>query len=80
LAAAVKDQGGKNIVGTQTFGKGIVQATETLEAGDAIKLTIMQYFSPKGNAINEKGVKPDYVVKAGNGEEDKQLEKAISLL
>lgn len=45
-----------------------------------MKLTIMQYFSPKGNAIQEKGITPDYEVKNPEGTEtDKQLEKAESL-
>ena len=63
LAAAVKDNSSNALVGTNTFGKGIVQVSGTLEDGSALKLTTMQYFSPKGSVINGKGVKPDYVVK-----------------
>lgn len=76
LAAAVKDNGPGKIVGVTTYGKGVVQSTTKLEDGSAYKLTIMQYFSPKGNAIHDKGVKPDYEVKG----EDAQLNKAIELL
>lgn len=81
LAAAVKDDGTSPLVGTTTFGKGIVQSTQQRQDGSAIKLTTMQYFSPKGNAIHEKGVKPDYTVKnSKKSKEDKQLDKAIELL
>lgn len=81
LAAAVKDDGTNPLVGTTTFGKGIVQSTQQRQDGSAIKLTTMQYFSPKGNAIHEKGVKPDYVVKnSKKSKEDRQLNKAIELL
>lgn len=76
LAAAVKDNGPGKIVGVTTYGKGVVQATTKMEDGSAYKLTIMQYYSPKGNAINGKGVTPDYQVKGA----DAQLEKAIDLL
>lgn len=79
LAAALKDNGVK-LVGQKTFGKGVIQSTAKLEDGSALKLTIMQYFSPKGNAIHEKGVKPDYEVENKEGsEKDNQLEKAESL-
>ena len=81
LAAAVKDAGKNPLVGTTTFGKGIVQSTGELKDGSALKLTTMQYFSPKGNSINGKGVTPDYVVKnSKDGKEDKQLTKAEALL
>ncbi len=81
LAAAVKDDGTNPLVGTTTFGKGIVQTSGELSDGSALKITTMQYFSPKGNQINGKGVKPDYTVKnSKNGKTDKQLEKAVELL
>ena len=80
LAAALQDNG-TALVGETTYGKGVVQSTVELDDGTALKLTIMQYFSPKGRTINEKGITPDYEVKAGGeGEEDSQLEKALSLL
>ena len=79
LAAALKDNGIK-IVGNKTFGKGVIQSTMELSDGSALKLTIMQYFSPKGNVINEKGVTPDYEIKnVENSSKDEQLEKAMSL-
>lgn len=78
LAGALQDNGFK-IVGTNTFGKGIIQSTMELEDGSAVKLTIAQYFTPNGNVVHKKGLKPDYVVK-NKGDKDKQLEKAESLL
>lgn len=88
VAAAVKDNVEDALVGTTTYGKGIVQEILPLEEGDAIKLTIMQYFSPKGNSIHEVGVEPDYVVELqeedfdenGRLTNDRQLDKAIELL
>ena len=79
LAGALKDNGCK-LVGETTFGKGVIQSTAELKDGSALKLTIMQYFSPKGNAIQDKGVTPDYEVKNDeNSKTDKQLQKAQSL-
>lgn len=81
IAAAVKDYKAGEIIGTKTFGKGIVQSTRKLNDGDALKLTIEQYFSPKGNKIHKKGVKPDRIVKdIKKTEKDEQLEKALELL
>lgn len=80
LAAALKDNGFA-LVGQTTFGKGVIQSTNEMEDGSALKLTIMEYFSPKGNAIHEKGVAPDYEVKnEENTEADEQLQKALQLL
>ena len=79
LAAALQDNG-VPMVGQKTFGKGIIQSTVALDDGSALKLTVMQYFSPKGNKIHETGVTPDYKVKNDKDSEiDKQLEKALSL-
>lgn len=79
LAGALKDNGCK-LVGETTFGKGVIQSTAELKDGSALKLTIMQYFSPKGNAIQDKGITPDYEVKNDeNSKTDKQLQKAQSL-
>ena len=81
LTAAVKDNNGGKIVGTKTFGKGIIQNTSQFKDGSALKLTVMQYLSPDGNEIHKKGVKPDYVVKLKkNDDTDYQLNKAVELL
>lgn len=79
LAGAVKDNTDNPLVGVTTFGKGIVQTSGQMEDGSALEMTTMQYFSPNGNKIHKKGVKPDYVVE-NTETEDKQLEKAIELL
>lgn len=76
MTAALKDYERAVVVGTNTFGKGIVQTTYTMGDGTGYKLTTNEYFSPKGNSIHKIGVKPDFVI---NGEE-KQLEKALELL
>ena len=81
LTAAVRDNNGGKIVGTKTFGKGIIQNTSQFKDGSALKLTVMQYLSPDGNEIHKKGVKPDYVVKLKkNDDTDYQLNKAVELL
>ena len=81
LTAAVKDNNGGKIVGTKTFGKGIIQNTSQFKDGSALKLTVMQYLSPDGNEIHKKGVKPDYVVKLKkNDDTDYQLNQAVELL
>ena len=81
MAAAIKDNEGGKLVGETTFGKGIIQGTIDLQDGSAMSLTIMQYFSPKGNEIHENGVEPDYAVKLPeDAKTDKQLEKALELL
>lgn len=76
LTAAVMDDSNNKVVGTRTYGKGIVQDTKQLEDGSALKLTVMQYFSPKGRVIHKKGIKPDYVIK----KPAEQLKKAESIL
>lgn len=80
LAAALQDNGIK-LVGQKTYGKGVIQSTAELKDGSALKLTIMQYFSPKGRAINKKGIEPDYKVENKKGSKtDDQLRKALSLV
>ena len=81
VAAAVKDNHGGRLVGTTTYGKGIIQSTVAFKDGTAMSLTIMQYLSPKGKKINGIGVKPDYFIQQKeNGKHDLQLKKAIDLL
>ena len=59
FAGAVKDYGIGTIVGTTTYGKGVVQTIQPLTDGSAVKITIAKYFTPKGNDINKKGITPD---------------------
>jgi len=63
VTGAIKDYKRGTIIGEKTFGKGIVQQVIPLRTEDAIKLTIAQYFTPKGNYIHEKGIEPDIEVK-----------------
>lgn len=88
LSAGVQDNGEGLIVGTLTYGKGIIQQMEQLSDGSAVNLTILQYFSPKGKIIHKVGITPDYVVELteedyntdGQLIDDKQLNKALELL
>lgn len=86
LAGAVKDYKLGTLVGTTTFGKGIVQRPISLSDGSAVKLTISTYYSPNGNNIHGVGVEPDIVYEF-DGERyyseeayDNQLEKAKEVL
>ncbi|AFS79060.1 carboxy-terminal processing protease CtpA [Gottschalkia acidurici 9a] len=89
LAAAIQDTKEGTIVGTKTFGKGIVQTVKPLSDGTGIKLTVSQYFTPNGRSIHKKGVEPDIVVKLPedieqigpeNLKEDTQLKKALEVV
>ena len=62
VTGAIKDYKRGTVIGQKTFGKGIVQEVIPLEGGDAIKLTVAQYFTPNGNYIHEKGIEPDIKV------------------
>lgn len=78
FAGAIQDYGKGVIVGTQTFGKGIVQTVKPLTDGSAIKFTIAKYFTPKGQDIHGKGVTPDVVVEYDkDADEDTQISAAL---
>lgn len=85
LAGAIQDYEKGIIMGTQTYGKGIVQRVITLSDGSAVKLTISHYYTPKGRNIHEVGVEPDVVVEF-DGEAyydegvDNQLEEATKYM
>lgn len=59
FAGAMKDYERATLVGTQTYGKGIVQTSRQLPDGSAIKLTVARYYTPNGICIHEVGVAPD---------------------
>lgn len=63
LAGAIKDYGVGTLMGTTTFGKGIVQRILSLGDGSAVKLTISHYYTPNGNDIHKVGIEPDVEVK-----------------
>ena len=80
-AAAIKDADNGKVVGTTSYGKGLVQEFKSLRDGTYVKVTICEYFSPKGNKINKIGVEPDYVVEDDpETENDEQLDKAVEVI
>lgn len=64
LAGALKDYGAATLVGTTSFGKGIVQSVLPLEDGSAMKITVAHYYTPNGIDLHKKGLEPDVEVKA----------------
>lgn len=62
FAGAVQDWELGPVIGTQTYGKGVVQKTFTLSDGSAIKFTVSKYYTPKGQDIDGNGITPDIVV------------------
>ena len=79
FAGAIQDFGVGTIVGTQSFGKGIVQQIIPLTDGSAVKITIEDYYTPSGKNIHGKGITPDVKIEA-NGKTDVQLNKALEVL
>lgn len=83
MTGAVKDYGIGTIIGTTTFGKGIVQKVISLSDGSAMKLTVSKYYTPNGTCIHGKGIEPDIEVPF-DGEaytkdgSDNQLDAAIA--
>lgn len=80
LTGAIQDYGVGTIIGTTTFGKGIVQNTYGIGDGTAIKLTIAKYMTPSGRCIQDEGITPDIVVELDGSGTDNQLEKALEVL
>ena len=76
---ALKDNERSKVVGTTTFGKGLIQQLRKMQNGTGLKVTIAEYFTPNENPINKKGIEPDYKVEI-EGNKDTQLQKAIELL
>lgn len=84
LAGAIKDYGMGTLVGTTTFGKGIVQRIIPFSDGTAVKLTVSKYYTPSGVNIHGTGIDPDveieYDLDAAQEGIDNQLEKALELV
>ena len=89
FAGAIQDYGKGTIVGTTTFGKGIVQSLIPFNDGSAIKTTTAKYYTPSGKCIHGTGIQPDVEVELSEGleqetsishEEDNQLQKAIEVV
>ena len=88
LAGAVKDYSTGKLIGTKTYGKGVVQSVFKLKDGSGLKVTTSKYYTPKGISINKIGVQPDILVELNSDksiskltqEEDVQIKKAIEVL
>ncbi len=89
ISGAIRDFDRAMLIGQKTFGKGVVQTIDNFSTGDGIKLTISEYFTPKGTSIHGKGIEPDISVELDdpsliigleNIEKDNQLQRAIEEL
>lgn len=89
LTGAVKDTKSGVVIGTKTFGKGLVQAVNPLPDGDGYKITVAQYFTPNGSYIHGKGIIPDIVVELPEElketqnitrDADPQFQKALEII
>lgn len=80
LAGAVKDTGAGTLVGTKTFGKGVVQTLFQLDNGAGLKLTTARYLTPNKNDINLKGIEPDVTVQAQEPPLDPQMDRAVEIM
>ena len=84
FAGAIQDYGLGQIVGTQSYGKGVVQSVFDLQDGTSVKLTIAEYFTLNGRSIDGEGITPDveveYQYDENNPDADNQLEKAMEVV
>ena len=89
FTASLHNFGKASIVGTQTFGKGIMQVTQTMPGGGALTLTVATYQTTKGECYHKVGITPDEIVEPGEDaidydnpdpEKDPQLKKAIEMV
>ena len=89
LAGALKDNNAARIIGTTTYGKGLIQELIRLTDGSGIKMTTNEYYTPNQNRINKVGITPDEIVELPEEfkdeldipeESDTQLQKAIEFL
>lgn len=89
LAGSLKDYGKATIVGTTTYGKGVIQQILSFKDGSGLKITTEEYQTPNHNKINKIGIEPDEVVELPDTveneldipeDQDTQLQKAIEIL
>lgn len=89
LAGALKDNNVAKILGTTTFGKGVIQELLTMKDGTGLKITTNEYYTPNRNKINKVGIEPDEKIELPDEyknvltvpqDQDTQLNKAIELL
>jgi carboxyl-terminal processing protease len=90
LTAALRESAGATVVGTKSFGKGIIQQVFSVgDEGAGCQITIAEYLTPKGNKVHEVGLEPDVIVELPAGdngsydfadlEKDVQLKKALEI-
>jgi carboxyl-terminal processing protease len=87
-AGAIEDSGVGTLIGTKTYGKGVVQTIFPLRDGSAVKITTARYFTPNGHDINTVGIQPqieseipkDTKIRQGYPDQDPQLTRAIAFL
>ena len=77
VAGALQDHGRATVIGTETFGKGLVQTVMPLSQGRAIKLTTSRYYTPSGDSIHGTGITPDLYVEDTPGFPDLSLTGAV---
>lgn len=89
LAGALKDTQKATLIGTKTYGKGVIQQILTLQDGSGLKITVEEYFTPSRNKINKIGIEPDEVIELPKNlknsiiierKDDLQLNKAVEIL
>ena len=89
LVGSLKDNGRAKIVGTKTYGKGVIQTFLSLSDGSGLKITTEEYFTPNAEKIHKVGIEPDEKIElpkeinsiySVQENEDTQLQKAIELL
>ena len=81
LTGALKDYGVAEIIGTTTFGKGIVQSIIPMKDGSAVKLTTAKYYTPSGVCIHGVGIEPDIIEEFDReSDTDNQLQAALDYL
>ncbi len=77
VAGALQDHQRATIIGTRTFGKGLVQTVMPLSKGRAIKLTTSHYYTPSGDSINGTGVQPDVLVEGSRQYPDQSMNSVL---
>ena len=92
MAGAIRDYHAGTLIGTKTFGKGVVQSSMELQDGSGFKITTARYYTPAGECIHEVGIQPDIEIEMDKEavtlyginnlphEQDNQLQKAIEVL
>ena len=89
LTGALKENDRAIVIGTTTYGKGVIQTVITLTDGSGLKITTAEYFTPNGEKINDVGITPNIVVELPESEtniysvseeNDSQLKRAIEEL